>query len=59
MKRYRVKVTELHTDIVWVEADSDEEAKDLAVGESNCTFDCSYDCEILVSLEEDEDYEAT
>ena len=54
MATYRVKVTEKHSDYVWVEADSDEQAKDIAHGYSHCEFECLYDCEII-SKEEDED----
>jgi hypothetical protein len=52
MKVYRVKVTEKHVDYVWVKANSPEEAKDLAMAESFCEFECVYDCEIMT--EEDD-----
>lgn len=47
MKKYKVKVIELHTDVVWVYAESKEEAKNEAQAQSDCRFDCVYDCEIL------------
>lgn len=45
--QYRVKVTEKHSDYVWVEADSAEEAKRLAPEEAQCEFECLYDCEVV------------
>lgn len=53
-KKYRVKVTEKHSDYVWVEADSREEAREAAVGESNCEFECVFDSEIVGELDIDE-----
>jgi hypothetical protein len=47
MKHYRVKVTERHSDIVWVEASSRAEALSMAPAEAECEFECVYDCEIL------------
>ena len=47
MGLYCVKVTEKHSDIVWVEADSSEEAKNLAPQEADCQFESLYDCEVL------------
>jgi len=51
-KKYRVKVTEKHVDYVWVEADSKEEAYNLAPAYAECEFDLLYDCEVVE--EEDE-----
>ena len=48
---YRVKVTEKHSDIVTVIADSAEEARDKAVSEADCQFDSVYDCEIISETE--------
>ncbi len=47
MKTYRVKVTEKHSDVVTVQANSREEAVDIAVSEAACTFECVYDAEII------------
>lgn len=47
MATYRVKVTEKHSDFVWVEADSAEEAKDKAPAHAQCEFEVLYDCEIV------------
>ena len=47
MKEYRVKVTEKHSDHVWVKANSAEEAKELAPEYSECEFECLYDCEVV------------
>ena len=46
-KTYRVKVTEKHSDYVWVSAKSEKEALDKAPAESECEFECLYDCEIV------------
>ena len=51
MKSYKVKVIELHTDIVIVEAENEEEAKDIAAMEAKCQYDCVYDYEILSEVE--------
>jgi len=45
--RYKVKVTEKHSAIVLVDAESAEEAKGKAVEEANCEFESVYDSEIL------------
>ena len=45
--RYRVKVTEKHVDYVWVDASSEEEAKELAPHDAMCEFECLHDCEIV------------
>lgn len=47
MKTYRVKVTEIHSDYVEVEAEDEEEAKKKAIDESDCQFEFIYDCEII------------
>jgi hypothetical protein len=47
MKEYRVKVTEKHSDYVWVKAKSREEALAKAPDEANCEFECLYDCEVV------------
>lgn len=46
LKRYKVLVTEIHTDTVWVEASSQEEVKVKAIYEADCEYDHLYDCEI-------------
>ena len=53
MRTYRIKVTEIHSDYVWVEADSADQAKDLAIGLSACEFE-AVDCEVASIDEEDE-----
>lgn len=47
LKEYKVKVTEKHSDIVWVKAENPSHAKALAQDEASCDFECVYDCEIL------------
>ena len=47
MKEYRVKVTEKHSDYVWVKAESREEAKDKAVDFAACQYETLYDCEVV------------
>lgn len=49
MALYRVKVTEKRCDYAWVEADSVEEAKDLALQEVEFQFESLYDCKVLES----------
>jgi len=50
-KTYRVKITEKHSDIVTVEAESEDEALNKAVGIAECGFESTYDAEVL-SVEE-------
>lgn len=52
-KWYTVKVTEKHSDVVTVKASSKDEALRRATEESECTFECSYDAEVL-SVSDDE-----
>lgn len=47
MKEYRVKVTEKHSDYVWVKADSAEEAKNKSVELAECEYELLYDCEVV------------
>ena len=47
MPNYRVKVTEVHSDFVWVEADSKEEAEELAPAHAVCEYESTYDCELV------------
>lgn len=47
MKKYRVKVTEKHTDYVWVDASSRGEAERLAPEFAECEYEILYDCEII------------
>ena len=44
MNKYEIKVTEKHTDIVHVEAETLEEAHRKAIEESECRLECVYDC---------------
>ncbi len=46
-KRYRVKVTEKHSDHVWVTASSREEAENISVDHAECEFESLYDCEVV------------
>lgn len=59
MKEYRVKVTEKHSAFVWVKAESQKEAKDLAMSAAECSFECFYDCEVVAERDasENEDNE--
>lgn len=47
MKTYRVKVTEKHSDYVWVDAEDEEQAKIKAVELAECEYESLYDCEIV------------
>jgi len=47
MKEYRVKVTEKHSDYVWVKANSKEEAEELAPQHAECEFESLYECLVL------------
>ncbi len=51
MKEYRVKVTELHTDHVWIKAESEEDAKELAHNYAECEYETLYDCEVMEERE--------
>ena len=52
--KYRVKVTEKHSDYVWVDANTQEEAKHKAIELAVCEFECFYDCEIADQTEDAE-----
>ena len=54
MPKYRVKVTELHTDFVWVYADDEEEALADAHVEAQCEYECLWDCEIMPEEEKEQ-----
>jgi len=45
--KYRVKVTEKHSDIVVVGAESEEEARDKAMEVCDCSFELTYDSQVL------------
>ena len=45
MMKYRVKVRGIHSDYVWVEAESQSEAEDKAPGFAECEFECIYSSE--------------
>ncbi len=47
MKEYRIKVIEKHSDIVWIEAESEEEALKLAHAESQCEYECYHDAYVI------------
>jgi len=47
MKRYKIKVTEAHVDIVWVDAYTREEADILAIRAAECSFWSNQSCEVL------------
>ena len=46
-RRYRVKVVEMHTDYVWIEADSREEAEARAHESAECEFEALHECEVI------------
>lgn len=52
--QYRVKVPEVHSDYVWIEAESADEAKELATEHAQCEFECLYDCEVVGTDESEE-----
>ena len=54
MKEFRVKVTEKHSDYVWIKAENEEEAIREAVIQSCCEYECLYDCQVVA--EEDIDF---
>jgi hypothetical protein len=43
MKRYRVKVTEHHSDYVWVNASSEKDAERKAPKFASCEYELLYD----------------
>jgi len=49
--RHRVKVTEIHSDYVWVEAESQSEAEDKAPEFAECEFECAYSSEATGEIE--------
>lgn len=51
MKVYRVKVIEMHSDYVWVEAESAEEAKSMAPEIAECEYEALHDCEVVEERE--------
>ena len=51
MKEYKIKVTEKHSDIVHIKAESREAALDIAHSESECEYELLYDCEVLDETE--------
>jgi len=51
-KKYRVRVVERHADYVWVEAESESQAEDLAPSFSFCEFECVYSSEATGEIEE-------
>lgn len=50
--KYRVKVIERHSDYVWVEADSPDEAEDKAVELAECEFEALVDSKATGETEE-------
>lgn len=51
VKKYLVEVIEHHTDKVWVEAESEDDAKDKAMELSDCRFKCIDECEVIFEAE--------
>lgn len=49
--KYRVKVTYIYSDIVEIDAESREQAIDMAPKEAEEKFECLYDCEIISEKE--------
>ena len=47
MMEYKVKVTEIHTDFVWVKAESASEAEIKALEDSQCEFDYPLSSEVV------------
>lgn len=50
-KKYGVMVIEKHSDCVWVDAESDEEAKRLALPLAECEFEHLSACEIVDEID--------
>ena len=50
--RYKVKVTFKYSDVVHVEADSEKEAIEKAVGEAEEQYECFYDVDVSEELDE-------
>ncbi len=50
--KYRVRVVELHTDYVWVEAGSAQEAEDKAHEEAQCEYETIYSSEATGETED-------
>jgi len=50
--KYRVKVVEIHTDYVWVEADSAQEAEQKAHEEAQCEYETLYSSEVTGEMED-------
>ena len=45
MKKFRIKVVEKHSDFVWVEAETAEEAEDKAHNFAECEYESLYSAE--------------
>ena len=54
MKRYRIKVTEIHSDYVWIDAESRDEAMQKSHGVSDCMYESWQDAEIIEEYEIDD-----
>lgn len=50
--KYKVKVTEMHSDYVWVTANSSQEASEKALEFAECNFECVWSSEV-VRIEEE------
>ena len=46
-KKYRVKVTEIHSDFVWIDAETEDEAREKAPSVAACEFERLLKCEIV------------
>ena len=47
MKEYKIKVTELHSDVVYITAESADQAIDQAHYEASCEYECLYDTQVI------------
>ena len=52
MKKFRVKVVEKHSDFVWVEAETAEDAEDRAHEFAQCEYESLYSAEATGETEE-------
>lgn len=51
---YGIKVVEIHTDVVWVEADNEDEAREKAIESAKCEYSCLYQTKIIAREAKDQ-----
>ena len=51
MKRFFVRVTELHTGTVWVDAETASDAEKIAMERAECSFNSVQDSEVIIEQE--------